>query len=99
MSSPTDGGRRSGHLWIAVAIAVPVIAAGYFSFRSAEPPSTRDTAAAVSGEANIDIYAYDLLTGTDIRLTNHARPDADPVWSPDGTKIAFARFTESDLHD
>lgn len=101
MSSPIEGGRRGGRLWIAVAVAVLVIAAGLFRYWAVGPRSTSRSAAASRGEANVDIYVYDLETGADTRLTDHPRPDVDPVWSPDGDKIAFARFTGegNDLHD
>lgn len=38
---------------------------------------------------NADLYAIDLSTGAERRLTTDARPDSFPAWSPDGTRIAF----------
>lgn len=46
-----------------------------------------------------DIYVYDLAYDRDERLTDFSGPDVDPAWSPDGTRIAFARFSETTLHD
>jgi Tol biopolymer transport system component len=37
-----------------------------------------------------DLYTFDLVTGTNSRLTFDADND-DPVWSPDGRRIAFTR--------
>ena len=34
--------------------------------------------------------------GNPINLTNDPRSDADPAWSPDGTKIAFASNRDGD---
>jgi Tol biopolymer transport system component len=36
-----------------------------------------------------DIWIFDLLRGTQTRLTFDPADDIDPVWSPDGTRIAF----------
>ena len=39
---------------------------------------------------NMDIWVWDLRRGVPTRLTFHAAVDRSPVWSPDGTRIAFA---------
>ncbi len=44
----------------------------------------------VSGE----IYVRDFAGSTPIRLTNNTAYDAVPIWSPDGTQIAFSRGTD-----
>jgi TolB protein len=40
-------------------------------------------------QGNIDLFARDLLTGTEHRLTDHAAIDSSPAWSPDGRWLAF----------
>ncbi len=37
-----------------------------------------------------DIWVADLATGSATRLTAHPGYDTSPIWSPDGSKIAFA---------
>ena len=37
-----------------------------------------------------DLYIYDLAVSKLRRLTNDAYADVQPVWSPDGRRIAFA---------
>jgi len=36
-----------------------------------------------------DIWIFDLVRGTQTRLTSDPADDIDPTWSPDGTRIAF----------
>jgi TolB protein len=38
---------------------------------------------------NADLYAIDPSTGAEQRLTDDARPDSYPAWSPVGTRIVF----------
>src|SRR5690606_5649442 len=39
---------------------------------------------------NFDIYVSDLTGANAVNLTNSPWADIDPVWSPDGSQIAFA---------
>ena len=40
-------------------------------------------------DGNYEIYVMDADGESQIRLTHHPLKDLQPVWSPDGTKIAF----------
>ena len=40
-------------------------------------------------EGNSEIYVMDANGESQIRLTHHPLHDSQPVWSPDGTRIAF----------
>jgi Tol biopolymer transport system component len=42
---------------------------------------------------NGDIYVVNADGSGQTRLTRHPAEEYDPAWSPDGTKIAFSRFT------
>jgi Tol biopolymer transport system component len=41
------------------------------------------------GVKSRDIWVYDLAHGTSSQLTSNPADDVNPVWSPDGTRIAF----------
>ncbi|HEV7395728.1 MAG TPA: carboxypeptidase regulatory-like domain-containing protein, partial [Pyrinomonadaceae bacterium] len=57
---------------------------------------TRGTLADCSGtEAESDLYTMDAVGGNEQRITNAAGGDFFPVYSPDGSKIAFMRSTEN----
>ncbi len=38
---------------------------------------------------NSDIYIYDMLTGATVQVTDGGGYDTDPVWSPDGSMVAW----------
>jgi Tol biopolymer transport system component len=48
-------------------------------------------ARASGGSADIDLWLFDAVTGNATRLTNTAGLEGSPVWSPDGTRIAYQR--------
>ena len=55
---------------------------------------TRGENLASPTEENMDIYVLDVQTGTTRRLTQTPRAfETAPAWSPDGSRIAFARWT------
>ncbi len=44
------------------------------------------------GAQNIDIYLFEFARGVNNRFTFDPRRDVQPVWSPDGTQVLFARL-------
>ena len=57
------------------------------------PDGTRaavSQAAASKANGNLDIWVHEFASGTRERLTSDPAVDAMPVWSPDGSRIAFA---------
>ena len=46
-------------------------------------------------QGNVDVWLLDVGRGVPTRFTFDAGADGDPVWSPDGTRVAF-RSTRSD---
>ena len=44
---------------------------------------------------NQDIWTYDLSTGKGSAVTNDTPPDQGPIWSPDGSKVAYVSTRQS----
>ena len=45
--------------------------------------------------ANQDIWTYDLATGKGYAVTNDTPPENAPIWSPDGSKVAYVSTRQS----
>ena len=71
---------------------------GYASAPSLSPDGTRvvHMGPAVDGPAD-GLYITDLASGNTSRLPGTAKGDMNPLWSPDGQKIAFTRGPSSGL--
>jgi serine/threonine-protein kinase len=68
--------------------------AGYVNPRLA--PDRSRIAVQVAGDSSFDIWTYDLATETSTRLTFEGN-NAQPMWSPDGRRIAFASVRDDAL--
>jgi len=53
------------------------------------PDGTKAAVQVVDATANVDIWVYDLARSVKSRLTFDPTRDADPVWFPDGKKVAY----------
>jgi Tol biopolymer transport system component len=79
-------GRTHGLAWLA---AVGLVL-GVAPLRESSPAQAGDRPGSVW---NGDIYVVNADGSGRTRLTRDSSQEFDPAWSPDGTKIAFSRFT------
>ncbi len=64
---------------------------GNFTSPAISPDGRFVAFSASDASGNRDIWAQDILRGTKTRLTSDPLPDTDPIWSPDGKQVVFAR--------
>jgi Tol biopolymer transport system component len=64
-----------------------------FYYTPALSPDGRSLAIQLYSVGRSDVWIFDLVSGSRRRLTFGGR-DENPVWSPDGTSIAFSRLDE-----
>ena len=90
-----------------IRVALATAALALFALSCGTPslvvsPSETATATALGSQVvfaasladNEELYLADPATGRLTRLTHDPAPDAVPVWSPDGSHLAFIRFAE-----
>jgi Tol biopolymer transport system component len=54
------------------------------------PDGQRVVAERADEGTSADLWMYGVSAPSEVRLTNTATPDVRPVWSPDGTRIAYS---------
>jgi predicted small metal-binding protein len=85
--------RTAGALLAAVVLS-GVLIAFPGTARPAYPGSNGKLAFASERDGGFEIYLMDADGSGPTRLTNNPADDREPAWSPDGSKIAFARNFE-----
>ena len=68
---------------------------GYFRFPRFSPDGGKVAVARSDQSTDFDIWVYDVATGTRDRLATGT--DGNPVWSPDGNRVAFSKGRSSIL--
>ena len=79
------------------AVLAVLMAAGFLlgiaPARAAFPGANGKIAFETTRDGNLEIYSMAPDGSGQVNLTNDTRGDTDPVWSADGTRIAFVRAT------
>ena len=73
------------------AFAAPMVAAQEGETKLVRDPALSDDKSAFAHAG--DIWAANADGSNPVRLTSHAANERDPIFSPDGTKIAYVRAT------
>jgi Tol biopolymer transport system component len=64
-------------------------------------PTPRSVAFVSNRDGNLEVYAMNADGSDQTRITNHGESEFDPVFSPDGRRLAFVRLTRpggTDVH-
>jgi eukaryotic-like serine/threonine-protein kinase len=87
---PGGNGPRMSLTWVTRSGAMTPVdnIRGFFSGVRLSPDVRRAAVSVNDGDA--DVRIYDLARGTFSRVTYSAEYEGNPVWTPDGTRIAFA---------
>ena len=76
------GDFRRSLVWVA-----PI---GGYETLSLSPDGSRAAVQLVDDSGNVDVWVSELARGSLTRLTTHEAADANPLWSPDGRRVAFS---------
>jgi Tol biopolymer transport system component len=69
----------------------PLTPPGSYRHPTFSPDGRRIVAEKVDGDdRNVDLWLYDIATGSVARLTSAAAPDVRAAWSPDGRRVVFS---------
>jgi TolB protein len=97
-NSDRDGGSLKGYLMSPDGTDIRRIDADVWVEYASFSPDGTEIAFMGHDDGDYDIYVAELATGKVTRLTDSPGSDGWPVWSPDGSTIAFASERDDCLH-